>query len=154
MPENLVPIRSILPKTVLVYIYDDGDDSIDLGDGRRLITGINDTMFQSVHNPVDGKHVGIRGRWAIIVATKEDTPAEFQPGTKVFCDEMKWARGFCFDDTLRKVNTIPYEDIILIDEDGFTNEEASKIAEWLARGDDELVEASSTEKVHPLQGSH
>lgn len=134
MKNNLVPLKSALPKTVLVYIYDDGEQITVLDNGLELITGLDDTNLESIHNAVDSTHPGIRGRWAIVVSAKEDTPSEFAPGTKVFLDEMKWSRGFIFDNTGRKVNTMPIEDILLIDTDGFTEWEQNKINEWLSRG--------------------
>ena len=88
---SLIKMRPI-GDYVLIYIFDDGDDSIDIGGGKRLIIGLRDTEFDSPHNSIDGKHPGIRGRWAMVVGTNELTPDVFKVGDKVFCDELKWSR--------------------------------------------------------------
>lgn len=134
MYDNLIPMKSVLPETVLVYIYDDGESTTTLHNGLELVTGLGDTNLESIHNTTEGKHPGIRGRWAVVVSAKKDTPAEFSPGTKVFLDEMKWSKGFMFDGTGRKVNTMPIKDILLIDTDGLNEKEQAKVGAWLARG--------------------
>ena len=116
---------------VLIYIYDDGADSVDLGNGKALITGIRDTEFDSPHNAVDGKHPGIRSRWAAIVATNSNTPDAFQPGDKVYCEQMQWSRGVLAGSGGQRVWRIPHEHILAIDKDGFTEEEQAKVDAWL-----------------------
>ena len=104
---------------ILVYIYDDGETTVDLGDGVHLVTSINDTMLDSAHNNIDGKHPGARGRWALVVGVNEHTPDSIKVGAKVFLDEMKWSRGFMAGPTGERCWNIPYEDVLLVDEAGF-----------------------------------
>ena len=131
MSKNTVVGLHPIGERVLVFIYDDGESSIDIGDGKRLITSIRDTEFESVHNTMDNKHPGIRGRWAAVVGTNDSTPTEFDVGTKVFCDEMKWSRGFMAGSTGERVWNIPWKDILLIDKDGFSELETIRFGEYL-----------------------
>lgn len=116
---------------VLICIFDDGDESIDIGGGKRLIVGLRDTEFDSVHNSIDGKHPGIRGRWALVVGTNNQTPDTFKLGDKVFCEELKWSRGVWAANTGQRVWKIKPEDVIAVDTDGPNSEEMVKILTWM-----------------------
>ena len=141
MPENLVPFRPI-GERVIVHIYDDGTSTFDLGNGAKLITGLVDTNFDSLHDVTDGRHPGIRPRWAIVTAVNDHTPDYLQPGTKVLLDTMKWRRGVFAGEGGRKIWDIPFVDILCIDEDGLDEDEMIKVAEYLVGFDNGLVAAA------------
>ncbi len=127
---NLIGMRPV-GDYVLLCIFDDGDESVDIGGGKRLIVGLRDTEFDSVHNAIDGKHPGIRGRWALVVGTNNLTPDTLNLGDKVFCEELKWSRGVWANDTGHRVWKIKSEDVIAVDTDGPNDEEAAKITKWM-----------------------
>ena len=141
MPENLVPFRPIQDR-VLVYIYDDGTSSLDLGNGTRLITGLRDTDFDSLHDVSDGRHPGLRPRWAMIIGVNEHTPDFLQLGDKVLLDQLKWRRGVFAGEAGRKIWDIPVEDILLVDDAGLNQEEMEKCAEYLAGFENGIFAAS------------
>ena len=145
MQENLVPLRPI-GKRVLVYIYDDGMSSIDLGNGSRLITGLQDTNFDSLHDVTNGQHPGIRPRWALVTGVNQHTPDYIQLGDKVLLDTMKWRRGVFAGGGGRKVWDIPWKDILLVDDAGLNDEETDKVAEYLVGFDNgfELADEGQT----------
>ena len=90
MQENLVPFRPLNDR-VIVYIYDDGMSSIDLGNGTRLITGLQDTNFDSIHDVTDGTHPGLRARWALVTAVNENTTdVKVGPDSCPFCIPRQW----------------------------------------------------------------
>ena len=125
---------------VMVFIYDDGNDSVDLGNGKRLITGVRDTDFDSPHNAIDGKHPGIRPRWAIVTGTNDQTPDYIKLGAKVYLDEMKWRRGVMASPNGERVWDIRWEDILLVDEDGVSGDEVglAKVLDYLEAFGSEL----------------
>jgi len=134
---GLIPLRD----RVLVYIYDDGDTSVDLGNGKRLITGLVDTEFNGVYkDQVDGKHPGIRSRWALVVGITETTPDGFKVGDKVLLEQMKWRRGIYVTDHQR-VWDIAVDDILVVDENGFEEKELEKVEKYLADFDTSLINA-------------
>ena len=124
---------------VLVFIYDDGDTSIDLGDGKRLIIGINDTNFDSLHDVTEGRHPGIRPRWAMVIGINETTPDFIKVGDKVYLDQMKWRRGIPATNDGHRVWDIAAEDILVVDEGGFNDEESAKIEKYLEGFDEQMV---------------
>lgn len=141
MQENLVPFRP-LGERVLVYIYDDGMSTVDIGGGKRLITGLQDTNFDSIHDVTEGKHPGARARWALIIGINENT-TDVELGDKVLLDTMKWRRGVFAGAGGRKVWDIPVKDILLVDEDGPEPDEMEKIVDYLAGFDNELETAGT-----------
>ena len=126
---GLKPLRD----RVLVYIYDDGQNSIDIGDGKRLITGLVDTEFNGIYkDQVDGKHPGIRARWAMVVGVNEETPSDIKAGDKVFLEQMKWRRGITASSHGQRVWDISFHDILGTDDAGFDDQEKAKVDEYLA----------------------
>lgn len=126
---GLKPLRD----RVLVYIYDDGNNSIDIGGGKRLITGLTDTEFNGVYkDQVDGKHPGIRSRWAMVVGVNEETPSDIKPGDKVYLEQMKWRRGITASRRGQRVWDISFHDVLVRDDEGFDEEEQAKVSEYLA----------------------
>jgi hypothetical protein len=123
---------------VLVYIYDDGDTSIDIGGGKRLIISLVDTHVDSVHNVIDGKHPGVRDRWAIVVGINKHTPEGIKLGDKVLLEQMKWRRGVYVTGN-RRIWDIAVDDVLVVDDDSFTSEEVEKVAAYLADFDFEIV---------------
>ncbi len=127
---SLVGLKPLQNK-VLVYIYDDGNNSIDIGEGKRLITSLADTLFDSVHEVIDGKHPGIRSRWAMVIGIANNTPNDIKLGAKVLLAEMKWRRGIYATNSGHRIWDIPFHDILVVDEEGFNNEEIAKIDEYM-----------------------
>jgi len=130
---------------MLVNIFDDGDTTVDLGNGVKFIM-LSDSMFGEDHmkRSVEDSHPGIRPRWAIVLATS-DLAEEFgiRVGDKVLCEQMRWSRGMEFDNSSRRVWRILPDNILGVDEDGFTGDELEKIQKWL-----EAKESDWTEKVN------
>ncbi len=137
MQENLVPFRPV-GERVIVFIYDDGMNSVDLGNGTRLITGLQDTNFDSLHDVTDGRHPGLRARWALVTAVNEHTPDYVKVGDKVLLDQLKWRRGLVAGEGGRKIWDIPVEDILLVDDNGLDEMEMEKVAEYLVGFDNEF----------------
>ena len=127
---SLVGLKPLQDK-VLVYIYDDGNTSIDIGDGKKLITSLADTLFDSVHEVIDGKHPGIRSRWAMVIGIADNTPDDIKLGDKVFLEQMKWRRGIYATRAGHRVWDISFHDILVIDDEGFVDEEIAKVAEYI-----------------------
>ena len=136
--QSLVGLRP-LNNRVLVCIYDDGDNSIDIGDGKRLITSLKDTEFDGLHDVTDGKHPGIRARWALVIGINDETPSEIKLGSKVFLEQMKWRRGVTATRNGHRVWDIDFNDILVVDEDGLNEEEAAKVTEYFKGFDVEPV---------------
>lgn len=133
MTDNLsiIGLKSLRDR-VLVYIYDDGNNSVDIGDGKRLITGLADTEFNGIYkDQIDGKHPGIRGRWAMVVGISEETPEDIQPGDKVFLEQMKWRRGIAASRHGQRVWDISFHDILITDDAGFDEQERAKVDEYM-----------------------
>ena len=143
MPErnSLVGWKPVRDR-VLVYIYDDGNNSIDIGGGKRLITGLTDTNFDSLHDVTDGKHPGIRARWAMIVGINEYTPEGIKLGDKVLLEQMKWRRGV-YATTNQRIWDIAADDVLVVDDDSFTDEEIKKVEEYLAEFNPEDMEGAA-----------
>jgi hypothetical protein len=121
-----------LKERVLVCIHDDGDTSIDLGDGKRLITGLVDTDFNGIYkDQVDGKHPGIRARWAMVIGINDDTPDDIKLGDKVLLEQMKWRRGIYATNQGQRIWDISFHDILVTDNDGFDDEERVKIDAYM-----------------------
>lgn len=131
MSDNLIPFRPLSADRVIVFIYDDGNKSVELSDGRKLIVGLQDTNFDSLHDVTDGKHPGIRPRWAIVTAVHEDGDGEVKVGDKVFLDTMKWRRGVLAGGGARKIWDIKSEDILLVDDNGLDDDEMKIVSDYL-----------------------
>lgn len=129
---RLIPFQPV-GDFVLLYIYDDGYETLDLGNGKQLVIGLEDTDFLTRGHGVDSKHPGIRGRWALVVAdNKHANKLGVQTGDKVFCDELRWSRGVLVGAAGQRIWKIPPTDILAIDRDGLTEEEEQKVTDWLA----------------------
>lgn len=116
---------------VLVYIYDDGNTTLDIGGGKRLITSLTDTNFDSIHDVTDTRHPGLRARWAMVIGVNEKTPEGIKLGDKVLLEQMKWRRGVYVTNTQR-IWDIAADDVLVVDDDSFTDEEVGKVEEYLA----------------------
>jgi len=131
MPETLIGIRPI-KDWVLVDIYDDGEKLLRFAGGKKFWLP-SDTSFDknSMKRGTDHKHSGIRSRWAMVVATNEEAESRgIRVGDKVLCDEMKWTRGFEHSrEHHNRAWAIKAEDILLVDESGFDEDEKAKLAE-------------------------
>lgn len=131
MPETLIGVRPI-KDWVFVDIYDDGEKLINVKGGGKIWLPSDDKFnHHAMKRGHDHKHSGIRPRWAMVVGLNEKGEASgIKIGDKVFCDEMKWTRGFEPNpDTHHRAWAIKVEDILLVDEGGFTEEEREKLAE-------------------------
>jgi hypothetical protein len=137
MENTLIGARS-LGDYILINIYDDGDDTIELAPGIHF-QFLSDTDFGNTRRSVDKKHPGLRPRWAIVLSTC-DLAKKFgiELGDKILCDELKWSRGIPFDNSGRKIWRIPADDVLAIDKDGFQSNEIEKIAKWFEAGGQKL----------------
>ena len=127
---------------VLVYIYDDGNTTIDIGGGKRLITSLTDTHFDSIHNVTDTSHPGLRARWAMVIGINEHTPEGIKLGDKVLLEQMKWRRGVYVTNTQR-IWDIATDDVLVRDDDSFTDEEIKKVDEYLAEFNPKVMEGAA-----------
>ena len=95
---------------------------------------LSDSMFGEDHmkRSMEQSHPGIRPRWAMVMATS-DRADQFgiKVGDKVLCEQMKWSRGVEFDNCGRRVWRILPDNILGVDDDGYTDEEKEKITKWL-----------------------
>lgn len=124
MSHSLINAKA-LRNDILVDIYDDGEETIELAPGRKFIL-LDDSQFARDRDGSES-HAGIRPRWAKVLATSdyaEETGIEV--GMKVLCDTMKWFRGINYSAD-RKMWRIPADDILVVDPDGFTEEESAKL---------------------------
>ena len=131
MPETLIPVRPLAHrKNVLVDIYDDGAQTITLGEGKKpLILLPDDTFGRDFEKASEySRHPGIRPRWAMVVATTEHAEKlGIAVGDKVLLDTMKWTRGVVYGDDGRKLWSIEADDVLLVDDDGFSDSELDHI---------------------------
>ncbi len=128
---SLVGLKPVKER-VLVFIYDDGDNSVDLGNGKRLITGLVDTEFNGIYkDQVDGQHPGIRDRWAMVIGINESTPEGIKLKDKVLLEKMKWRRGIMATNGGQRVWDIAADDILVVDDDSYNDEEAAKVTKYL-----------------------
>ncbi len=126
MSETLINAKP-LRKDILVDIYDDGEETIELAPGRKFIL-LNDSQFARERDGSES-HAGIRPRWAKVLATTDYAESTgIEVGMKVLCDTMKWFRGINYTHG-KKMWRIPADDILCIDDIGFTEEETAKIEE-------------------------
>ena len=134
MPESLIPLRTLKNrKNILVDIYDDGAQTVSLGEGKKpLILLPDDTFGKDFEKASEySKHPGIRPRWAMVVATTDHAEKMgIKAGDKVLLDTMKWTRGVEYTEG-RKVWSIEAEDVLLVDDDGFTDDELEYIGSRL-----------------------
>lgn len=109
---GLRPLRGIF-----VDIYDDGSQTIKLGGKDFILMG--DNHLQSHHNTTDGKHPGIRPRWAEIAAVSPAAWDEgFRVGMHVLLDTLKWSRKlYTRPDNGRQISWIACEDVLLVDDE-------------------------------------
>lgn len=135
--QSLVGLKPLNDR-VLVFIYDDGDTSLDIGDGKRLITSLRDTEFDSLHDVTDGKHPGIRSRWAMVIGVNDETPKEIKLRDKVLLEQMKWRRGITATNAGQRVWDIAFDDILVVDDSGFTEDEKSKVDKYLEGFDEQM----------------
>lgn len=126
MPNSAIHMKA-LRNDILVDIYDDGEETVEIAPGRKFIL-LDDSQFGRPQDGSQETHAGIRPRWAKVLSTsKYAEDAGIEVGMKVLCDTMKWFRGLQYDAEGRKVWRIPADDILGIDDEGFTEEEVSKM---------------------------
>ena len=133
MAKSLIGILPI-KDWVLIDIYDDGESfyAIETDRGTFKLWMPPDSTFgeNSMKRGWDTTHPGIRGRWAMVIATTDKAEEDgIRVGQKVFCEKLKWTRPFEYDKKSHlKVWGISREDIILIDLEGFTEDEELELA--------------------------
>lgn len=118
MTERVLSTFGLRPlRGIFVDIYDDGAQTIKLGGKDFLLVG--DNSMNSVHNVKDGKHPGIRPRWAEIAAVSPDAWDQgFRVGQHVLLDTLKWSRKmYTRPDNGRQISWIACEDVLLLDEE-------------------------------------
>lgn len=125
--ESSIPLNT-LGKFILVNIYDTGEGTIDLGGGKKLIL-LSDVSFADGNlTSSQSSHPGIRPRWAVVVGVNQYSKDRgINVGDKVLCDTMKWTRGFEYDNHGNRAWRVPTEDIMLVDDDGLTEEDKEQI---------------------------
>lgn len=129
MPESLIGIRPI-KDWVLVDIYDDGQKLIRVKGGGKIWLPPDDSFEKhSLKRTHEQRHPGIRARWAMVLAVNEEGESRgIKVGQKVLCDELKWTRGFEHDQKSHaKAWAIKAEDILMVDDDGFDEDEMEMI---------------------------
>jgi len=127
--QSLIGLKPLRDR-VLVYIYDDGDHTIDLGNGKKLVM-LNDSNLESVHDVTEGSHPGIRARWALVVGVSDETPSDIKVGDKVYLEQLKWRRGIMATNNGQRVWDISFHDILVVDDAGLEDDELKKVAEYL-----------------------
>jgi len=128
MSESLIHLKA-LRHDIIVDIYDDGEETVELSPGRKFIL-LNDTKFANDQDG-SGTHGGIRPRWAKVLSTTDYAEASgISVGMKVLCDTMKWFRGVEYANG-KKMWRIPADDILGIDDEGFTEDEAANLNDRL-----------------------
>lgn len=132
MPQSIitaVPLEN--NKDILVDIYDDGEQRVDLGNGKKLILLPDDTFGRDFDQSSEySRHPGIRPRWGRVLATtKYAEEMGISVGDKVLLDTMKWSRGTIYNEDGHKLWRIKAEDVLAVDDDGFTQEEMNHIEE-------------------------
>lgn len=119
MSSTLIGVRP-LKDQVLVEIYDRGGQTIDLGNGKQILTLVDDS-FENYRQP-DLKHSGIRPRWATVIALSEEAEQDgLRLGDDVLCDTMKWSRGIGYQrdgfGSYMRFWRIGSEDILVVNQD-------------------------------------
>ena len=126
MAESLISVRPLHDR-VLVGIYDDGDTTILLG-GKKFIL-LSDTEFspELKRNQTKDTHVGIRPRWAVVMATTGGQ--DVKPGDKVFLEFGEWTRAVpvTLDGHDTSLWSIPVDKILGHMDDQFTEAEMAQI---------------------------
>ena len=141
---DIRPVQDEKGTLITVDIYDDGEQTVEIAPGKKLIL-LNDSFISQDPrmNPTDRKHPGVRARWAIVLRT---TPYAqklgIEEGDKVLLDQMKWRRGIYVNDfTGRRVWFISADDVSLMDPDGPDEDEQFKIqSRFEVDLDDEIEE--------------
>lgn len=124
---------------MLINIFDDGDTTVTLDNGVEFIL-LSDATFGEQHlkRSTEHSHPGIRPRWAMVMATSDRAEEMgINIGDKVLCDQMRWSRGMEFDECGRRIWRILPDNILAIDDDGYTDIEKKKIRKWLAANETE-----------------
>lgn len=131
MSETLIAVRPLeTRKNVLVDIYDDGSEAISMGVGKKPFMLLTDVNFgrDFDRRTVDTTHPGIRPRWGRVLATTNHAEnLGIVVGDKVLLDTMKWTRGVVYDNAGRKLWSIEAVDVLMVDDEGFTEEELDTI---------------------------
>lgn len=122
---------------VLVNIYDDGGKSIKIAGGVDLIVH-SDDKFGAGTIGADAKksHRGLRPRWAKVLAVSPECKQfDIKVGDKVFIEQLRWTRCITTDPTTGdKVWRVSVDDIMGVDDDGFTEDELEYIAQKNGKG--------------------
>ncbi len=132
MAESLIPVKAIENnKDILVDIYDDGAQTVSLGEGRKPLILLPDDTFGRDFDQASeySKHPGIRPRWGMVLATTDFAEKlGIKVGDKVLLDTMKWSRGAIYSEDGRKLWRIKADDVLAVDDDGLTEDELDYIA--------------------------
>ena len=127
MPETTITARPVENnEDVLVDIYDDGGQTVSLGKGKAPLILLPDDTFGRDFDQASeySRHPGIRPRWGRVLATtKFAEKLGIKVGDKVLLDTMKWSRGVVYDEDGRKLWRIKADDVLVVDDDGFTEDE-------------------------------
>lgn len=130
--KSLIGINPV-NKDVLVGIYDDGEKLKRLSNGQSIILLADDGLGpNSMTRSTDVRHSGIRPRWGVVLATTDYAEERgLQVGQKVLMETMKWSRGIPYDGDPhgKKFWRIAAEDVVVVDETGFDDDEKAKITE-------------------------
>lgn len=124
---NLEPMKN----GVLVNIYDDGGKSIQLAGGVDLIVHSDDRFGAgTIGSNSKETHRGLRPRWAKVLAVSPECEQfGIKVGDKVLLEQLRWSRTICVDpNTGDKVWRISVDDVIAVDDEGFTESELEYIA--------------------------
>ena len=130
MAESLIPAHPLENnKDILVDIYDDGAQTVSLGPGKKSLILLPDDSFGRSIDVSESKHPGIRPRWGMVLATTDYAEqCGIHVGDKVLLDTMKWSRGAVYSNDGRKLWRIKADDVLIVDDEGLTEEELDHIA--------------------------
>ena len=112
--ETQIGVRPMKNK-ILIDIYDTGEETISVGGKPFFLLG--DNNVKSHHNTVDGKHPGIRPRWARVLAVSKEAHQDgVQLGDHVLCATMSWSKKIPRPDGEGFFSVVDSSDIVFIDE--------------------------------------
>jgi hypothetical protein len=78
----------------------------------------------------------------MVIGINKHTPEGIKLGDKVLLEQMKWRRGVYVTNTQR-IWDISVDDVLVVDDDSFANEEVEKVATYLAEFNPEAMEGAA-----------